>query len=463
MKLTSPAGSSSVAGGPRWRAFLSWIGYAIGYLLLIAAYYALEPIGLGFLKGVYEWIVAIPAAAALTVRLLGVSLRVVARPSHEADGKEGKGGVFSSTLAGHGASPLSRGAMLAELSTVLISVVSPASFLYLFFRSCVFFVSTQAHLSSGETSYLARSLAAVLVVSLGALLYRLSTIRQGSRTASSFYSRLGAALALYGMGSLVLLLNGYAAMPFLISSAAAAAYAILAGILVFTAVRWPKASGQAYLDSEITYLKAVGAFFALGVLYALLSASTVSRYSDAAWLGIVAIMGVVASAFFYRSYSSMAGVAERISEKVYEQHTKDVKEFTSVEDEEYIRMIKDFLMKGEKEELLVFAAHRLTLCGMGLEEINMTLGRLIEYKPRPYGPVWPWEVPYVTRAAQDDAVTRKELLKQVVSAISDCDKRAASKGRYGLRPGPRASAGAHSTLVETVTLWRLLSLVERFT
>ncbi len=155
----------------------------------------------------------------------------------------------------------------------------------------------------------------------------------------------------------------------------------------------------------------------------MLGAASNPQYAHAAWLAIIAIMLVVAFAFFFRSYSAMAQISGAISERVYEQHSKEVKEFVSGEDEDYVRMVRTFLTKGDKDELLIFAAYRLTLCGLHYPDMVRTLEPLMEYKKPVYGAIWPWQEGEARRDAEEDARLRKGLLNDLIEAINACGEK----------------------------------------
>jgi len=379
------------------------IKYGLIYVGLLLFYYALQAAGKTALAEVFSEFLLAPLAIGLAFRVGGL---VIEKKATSVGGEQ---------LTNFYIRARNEGAL------ILKSVAAPSAFLYFFLKATVGYSALS--LSPRGVDYLAEGIAAIFIASVGGFIWRAGEIRGPERAGSSIYSKSGEAFALYGVGSLFMLYSPYVGVPLIVVAAVAGAFALGLSLLLILGVRWPHATQRAFGEAEATYWKALVVFFVLGIFYALLGATSNPQYSRAAWLAIIAIMFVAAFTFFFRSYSAMAQISGAISERVYEQHSKEVKEFLSGEDEDYVRMVKIFLAKGDKDELLVFAAYRLTLCGSHYPDVVRALEPLMEYKKPVYGAIWPWEEGEARRNAEEDARLRKGLLNDLIEKINACGKK----------------------------------------
>ncbi|WP_449462310.1 hypothetical protein PQ610_06890 [Tardisphaera miroshnichenkoae] len=377
------------------------IKYGLAYGVTLAIYLLLLASRSGSLASLFFAAALIPLWLGLTLALAG---SLVQRASVNADGK---------TVG-------LRASATWELGFLITSAIAPSAGLYLFLKAALGYFASLVALTPSELGYAARFVAAAYVVGVGGITYRAGSQHPGEGPAASIYYKMALALALYGLGSFFGLLNGYAEVPLAFAAFVAFAFAIAQLVLAVFSLKWPEAALRASVEAERNYGRALAAFFVIGIFYSLLMATNKPQYAEIAWLTVIVLMFIAASAFFFRSYSAMAGTANKIAERIYEQHQKEVKEFVSDEDELYVRMISDFLREGKKERLLVFAAYRLSACGMDYEDISGALKKLIEYEPFSPSALWPWEMRSAPREMEKDLELRKSLVNEVIELVNGC-------------------------------------------
>ncbi len=377
------------------------VKYGLAYGLTLVIYLFLVSSRSGSLASLFLGAVLVPLWVGLTLALAG---SLVQRASLNAEGKTA-GLTASATW---------------ELGFLVTSALAPSVALYLFLKAALGYFASLVALSPSEMGYAARFAAAAYVVGVGGFTYRAGSQHPGQGPAPSIYYKMALALVLYGLGSFFGLLNGYAEVPLAFAAFVAAAFAMAQFALALFSLRWPEGALKASVGAERNYGRALAAFFAIGVFYSLLMATNRPQYAEIAWLAVIVLMFVAAFAFFFRSYSAMANTANKIAERIYEQHEKEVKEFISDEDELYVRMISDFLKEGKKERLLVFASYRLSACGMDYEDISAALKKLIEYEPFSPSALWPWEMRSAPREMEKDLEARKKLVNEVIELVNGC-------------------------------------------
>ncbi|MFQ1021672.1 hypothetical protein [Tardisphaera saccharovorans] len=377
------------------------IKYGLAYGLTLAVYLLLLSSKIGSLAGPFFAAVLVPVWIGLTLALAGSLLQ---RASLNAEGR-----TASLTTSA-----------TWELGFLVAWVLAPSAGLYLFLKAALGYFASLIALSPSELEYTVRFAAAAYVVGVGGIAYRAGSQHPGEGPGASIYYKMALALVLYGLGSFFGLLNAYAEAPLVFAAFVAAAFAIAQLGLVLLSFRWPEGALKASAEAERNYGRALASFFAIGIFYSLLMATSKPQYAEIAWLCIILLMFVAAFAFFFRSYSAMANTTNKIAERIYEQHQKEVKEFVSDEDELYVMMISDFLRQGRKERLLVFAAYRLSACGMNYEDITRALRKLIEYEPFNPSALWPWETWSARRQMEKDLELRKSLVNEVVELVNGC-------------------------------------------
>jgi len=111
-----------------------------------------------------------------------------------------------------------------------------------------------------------------------------------------------------------------------------------------------------------------------------------------------------------------------VAEKVYEQFSREARLVSTAEDEAIANAIIGFVERGRKEELIAYAAHALTLCGLSINEVMTALRELMDYRQRRTEPIWPWEAKRAKREAESDAITRINIVKELITQLSECSK-----------------------------------------
>jgi hypothetical protein len=112
---------------------------------------------------------------------------------------------------------------------------------------------------------------------------------------------------------------------------------------------------------------------------------------------------------------------EGIRERVYAEHEiqRDVK--ATQEDEVLQRALDDFIKYGNKEGLIMYATHMLTLCDKDLLEIRDALGELIKYRETlNTNTRWIWNPGKVEETMREEMSRRQAIARNIMGEITNC-------------------------------------------
>ncbi|MGC9175181.1 MAG: hypothetical protein ACP5GO_04955 [Thermoprotei archaeon] len=310
-----------------------------------------------------------------------------------------------------------------EFGFAISFVLAPSLTAYLLMRSALAYLAAFAQLSASQARGAAGAFAGMFITIAGAIVHRAAPKRPEQGLGAALYRKFAFPVIFYGLASFIGSFNSSAAVPFLIDSLVALALFLAFLGLALTARFGLSRSWEALEDMEKYYGKALGVFFIVGVLYSVLMAGENSLYWQAAWVILICFALLTGFALSFRAYSMMANIAENQVEKIYKQHEVDHREYLTTQDEAYVKMVRDFLRFGRKEELLVFAASRLSACGMGYSEIVGALEPLMDYSGSTREALWPWEVRSAARSAKAEIEKRKDIVNKVMELVNGCGKK----------------------------------------
>ncbi len=294
-------------------------------------------------------------------------------------------------------------------------LVAPAVFAYFLLDGTLGLVLALMPPSSAVVLADARRMAAALYVFiLGVLVIRYGgdfgyPLRPAVRD-------IGLAVLLYGIAGLLSPLYAPLGTPLLYASAAAALMSAVAFLGLSESLR-PAVSDVTRISGLIVVL-----FLLVGAVYMLGQIPLLRPYYEYVEAGSMAVLAAAVSMIGYRIYSSYSRVAERMAERIYEQHARESPLVASSDDEEFVEAVDEFARHGRKHALIAYAAYALAHCDLEFAEIRKALEKLIEYEPSSYGGMWPWERGKVVDRATRDAEVRRELVREVVEAISGCGR-----------------------------------------
>ncbi|MCY0859677.1 MAG: hypothetical protein OWQ54_04530 [Sulfolobaceae archaeon] len=119
--------------------------------------------------------------------------------------------------------------------------------------------------------------------------------------------------------------------------------------------------------------------FGLGLFYMLLIIPKPPQYNTYILLAFVLMASIAISYAGYKVYTSGTSVVEKITEEIYEKHKREVEVIPSPEFAVFENAIKEFVVNGKKEKLLIYLTHELTKDGLSYESIFNELEELILY------------------------------------------------------------------------------------
>ena len=284
-------------------------------------------------------------------------------------------------------------------------LVAPAVFIYLLISYTAGLIHSSKASGAGLVLYL---------FILSGLIRR---ARNGWGTAvRAFMSRLSDSLVIYGVGGLLGLAYAPMAAPFM--------YAAIAGVIISIAILMglrESILGVA-MDLNGLYPMMVTIILLMGVAATLSSLPPLLAYSQ--YIDLAAIVAVLIAMILisHRLYLTYSRASEKVAEKVYEQFSREARLVSTAEDEAIANAIIGFVERGRKEELIAYAAHALTLCGLSINEVMTALRELMDYRQRRTEPIWPWEAKRAKREAESDAITRINIVKELITQLSECSK-----------------------------------------
>ncbi|MFP3211366.1 MAG: hypothetical protein RXR16_07710, partial [Thermocladium sp.] len=253
-------------------------------------------------------------------------------------------------------------------------LVAPAVFIYLLISYTAGLIHSSKASGAGLVLYL---------FILSGLIRR---ARNGWGTAvRAFMSRLSDSLVIYGVGGLLGLAYAPMAAPFM--------YAAIAGVIISIAILMglrESILGVA-MDLNGLYPMMVTIILLMGVAATLSSLPPLLAYSQ--YIDLAAIVAVLIAMILisHRLYLTYSRASEKMAETVYEQFSREARLVSTAEDEAIANAIIGFVERGRKEELIAYAAHALTLCGLSINEVMTALRELMDYRQRRIEPIWPWE------------------------------------------------------------------------
>ncbi|MFP3314116.1 MAG: hypothetical protein RXO28_06335 [Thermocladium sp.] len=284
-------------------------------------------------------------------------------------------------------------------------LVAPAVFIYLLISYTAGLIHSSKASGAGLVLYL---------FILSGLIRR---ARNGWGTAvRAFMSRLSDSLVIYGVGGLLGLAYAPMAAPFM--------YAAIAGVIISIAILMglrESILGVA-MDLNGLYPMMVTIILLMGVAATLSSLPPLLAYSQ--YIDLAAIVAVLIAMILisHRLYLTYSRASEKMAETVYEQFSREARLVSTAEDEAIANAIIGFVERGRKEELIAYAAHALTLCGLSINEVMTALRELMDYRQRRTEPIWPWEAKRAKREAESDAITRINIAKELITQLSECSK-----------------------------------------
>ncbi|MFP3045643.1 MAG: hypothetical protein RXR03_08590, partial [Thermocladium sp.] len=242
-------------------------------------------------------------------------------------------------------------------------LVAPAVFIYLLISYTAGLIHSSKASGAGLVLYL---------FILSGLIRR---ARNGWGTAvRAFMSRLSDSLVIYGVGGLLGLAYAPMAAPFM--------YAAIAGVIISIAILMglrESILGVA-MDLNGLYPMMVTIILLMGVAATLSSLPPLLAYSQ--YIDLAAIVAVLIAMILisHRLYLTYSRASEKVAETVYEQFSREARLVSTAEDEAIANAIIGFVERGRKEELIAYAAHALTLCGLSINEVMTALRELMDYR-----------------------------------------------------------------------------------
>lgn len=300
-----------------------------------------------------------------------------------------------------------RATVVKAVGSVVAGLVAPVLFAYLFLSSTELLIAAFTHYAK-----LPGIFTAIFIITVGAI-----TAKYGSwygEPVKHAITYMGAAAALYGIAMLASIPYALAALPFLYAAIGSAVMgaAMLAGLA--------PSMRRVSIDIIAVSKPIVALFFTLGLAAAL--TQVLRPYSAYVMAALLILLLIIVSAIGYRLYAAASRTAEKISEKIYEQHVRKSPLATSSEDEALVDAVNEFLRRGRKDKLIAYTAYALAQCSVDYEEVVRMLGRLINYQPPQYTGIWPWEVRGLEQSVRMDIEARRAIVAEILDMITKCTK-----------------------------------------
>lgn len=217
-----------------------------------------------------------------------------------------------------------------------------------------------------------------------------------------------------------------------VSAAVSAVYAPLGTLIIYLALAMaiislislmglreslkPVAADASRVAGSIVFM-----FFIAGLLWFLAGLPLLSPYAEYIRLATPVTIAMVSALTGYRLYATYSRTSSAIAERVYEQHLRESKLVSSSDDEELVKAVSAFIVKGEKEELLAYISYALSPCYDEFARLKGPLTGLMKYVPPEYGGIWPWERGMIEERANADARKRKEIVAALLEEARKCE------------------------------------------
>ncbi|MFP3241140.1 MAG: hypothetical protein RXQ94_08410 [Caldivirga sp.] len=363
----------------------SWRGYAVRAAVIAVIYILLNALALRVQAPALLRLVAFINGVILLPLILYYAIKTI-------------GNLIAEKAVGKG---------LGLIGLALMDLVAPAAGLYIGFSNLA---SSIAQFVKPPT-YLTPALTALYMLALGLMIRRFSKNDLGGAV-SDAVSGVGVAVFIYGFAGLIYLASSPLAMPFEVLSltVAATSLAMLGGL------RNPQV-----LELKPLFNRVNAIIFIIALTLALSSIPSLASYSGYIDLaGLVAMLGLTGETA-YRVYRAHSTSLEGIRERVYAEHEiqRDVK--ATQEDEVLQRALDDFIKYGNKEGLIMYATHMLTLCDKDLLEIRDALGELIKYRETlNTNTRWIWNPGKVEETMREEMSRRQAIARNIMGEITNC-------------------------------------------
>ncbi|MGC8544224.1 MAG: hypothetical protein ACP5NQ_09795, partial [Vulcanisaeta sp.] len=297
--------------------------------------------------------------------------------------------------------------VLKAVGSVLIGVVAPVLLAYLFLSGTLTVIQGIIHFNRLPSAF-----AALFIIVVGAVIVNYGSGFGEPIRGSLMY--VGTSIILYGVAGLVAIAYAPLGTPFLYASIGSALMGIAMLISLHPSLR--------YLAGDLSSVAklVVALLFVVGVMAMLAQIPQLRPYSGYLSMVSIILLVIVVAVIGYRLYSAFSRVAESIAERIYEQHVRESPLLTSSEDDAFANAVDEFMRHGRKEGLIAYAAYALAHCDLDFTEVSSALKGLIDYEPRQYGGMWPWEKGDVIEKATKDAELRRQLVMELMKAITEC-------------------------------------------
>ena len=382
----------------------SWRGYAVRTAALVVVYILLNALApaihllallrlITFINGV----ILLPLIIYYAIKTIGSLIAERATGSLTARGGGARGPVVI-RVSGSGL-----------IGLVLMDLVAPAIGLYFGFSNLAAFI---AQFTKPPTHpYVAQALTAFYIMILGPVIRGFGKGRLGGVVGDAV-SGVGVAVFIYGFAGLIYLASRPLATPFEVLSltVAATSLAMLGGL------RNPQVRELKPLFNRVNAVIFIIAFTL--TLSGIPSLAKYSGYIDLA--GLVVVLGLTGEAA-YRVYRAYSTSLEGIRERVYAEHERQGGVKATQEDEELQRALVDFIKYGNKDGLIMYATHMLTLCDQDLPGIRDALGELIKYRETlNTNTRWIWNPGEVEEAMRMEMSRRLRIAGDIIGKVTNC-------------------------------------------
>jgi len=363
----------------------SWRGYAVRAAVIAVIYILLNALALRVQAPALLRLVAFINGVVLLPLILYYAIKTI-------------GNLIAEKAVGKG---------LGLIGLALMDLAAPAAGLYISFSNLA---SSIAQFVKPPT-YLTPALTALYMLALGLMIRRFGKNDLGG-VVSDAVSGVGVAVFIYGFAGLIYLASSPLAMPFEVLSltVAATSLAMLGGL------RNPQV-----LELKPLFNRVNAIIFIIALTLALSSIPSLTSYSGYIDLAGLTVMLGLAGETAYRVYRAHSTSLEGIRERVYAEHEiqRDVK--ATQEDEVLQRALDDFIKYGNKEDLIMYATHMLTLCDKDLLEIRDALGELIKYRETlNTNTRWIWNPGRVEEIMREEMSRRQAIARNVMGEITNC-------------------------------------------
>jgi len=374
----------------------SWRGYAVRTAALVAVYILLNalaptthPLALLRLITFINGVILLPLIIYYAIKTIG--------------GLIAERAIGSLTARGGGA----RGPGLIGL--VLMDLAAPAIGLYLGFGNLAAFIGQFT--KPPTYSYVAQALTALYMMILGRVIRGFGKGRLGGVVGDAV-SGVGVAVSIYGFAGFIYLASRPLATPFEVLSLTVAA----TSLVMLGGLRNPQVRELKPLFNRVNAIIFIIAFTL--TLSSIPSLAKYSGYVDLA--GLVVVLGLTGEAA-YRVYRAYSTSLEGIRERVYAEHERQGGVKATQEDEELQRALVDFIKYGNKDGLIMYATHMLTLCDQDLPGIRDALGELIKYRETlNTNTRWIWNPGEVEEAMRMEMSRRLRIAGDIIGKVTNC-------------------------------------------